>query len=340
MKAAAAFMAWRQQDKKAEGNHMLKSMWMFAAAGIYAVATLGAATVGPPETAVPAKMTVTANFDDRKLAPQIAKENIFVSRGKESLPVADWVAARGDHAGLELFFLIDDASESSVANQFGDLRNFIGAQPATTSIGVGYARNGMVEIRQNFTTDRELAAKALRLPLGSAGAYGSVYLSVTDLMKRWPDSPNRHEVLLVTDGIDSAPRAQITPESGHRYRRGGGATHRYNDPLHLLSGREAPALEFLVCRQRTERSGEIVGSHRRRIVLHRMAGAGELRSIPEPASKSPGQPVFVDVPRHARQQIGIAIREGFDERRGRKPRSAHCGLASRGQVAKCARISW
>lgn len=187
---------------------MLKSMWMFAAAGICAVATLGAATVGPSETAVATKMTVTANFDDRKLAPQIAKENVFVNKGKERLPVADWVAARGDHAGLELFILIDDASESSVGIQFGDLRDFIRAQPATTSIGVGYARNGVVEIRQNFTTDRELASQALRLPLGYPGAYGSVYLSVTDLMKRWPDTPNRREVLMITDGIDRAHRSR------------------------------------------------------------------------------------------------------------------------------------
>lgn len=87
------------------------------------------------------------------------------------------------------------------------MRNFIKAQPAATSIGVGYARNGVVEIRQNFTNDRELAAKALRLPLGSAGAYGSPYLSVVDLMKRWPDTTNRREVLMVTDGIDRARRA-------------------------------------------------------------------------------------------------------------------------------------
>jgi hypothetical protein len=205
--AAGAFKAWRRQNKKAEENQMLKSMWMFAAAGLWAVATLGAATAGPSETAIPAKMIVTANFDDRKLAPQIAMDNIFVNKGKERLPVADWVAARGERAGLELFILIDDASESSVGIQFGDLRNFMHGQPATTAIGIGYARNGVVEIRQNFTTDRDLASNALRLPLGTAGAYGSVYLSVTDLMKRWPDTPNRREVLLVTDGIDRARRA-------------------------------------------------------------------------------------------------------------------------------------
>jgi hypothetical protein len=60
---------------------------------------------------------------------------------------------------------------------------------------------------QNFTTDHAAAANALRLPLGFAGAYGSPYLSVIDLMKRWPASQNRREVLMVTDGIDRARRS-------------------------------------------------------------------------------------------------------------------------------------
>jgi hypothetical protein len=67
-------------------------------------------------------------------------------------------------------------------------------------------RNATVQIVQNFTTDHAAAANALRLPLGSAGAYGSPYLSAIDLMKRWPASDNRREVLMVTDGIDRARR--------------------------------------------------------------------------------------------------------------------------------------
>jgi hypothetical protein len=190
---------------------MLKSMLVSVAATMVGITILGAATVGPADTnttAVPVKMTVTSNVDDGKRAPEIAKEDIFVNKGKERLRVAEWVAARGDRAGLELFILVDDAAVSSLGTQLGDLRDFIKALPLTTSIGVGYARNAVVEIRQNFTTDHELAAKALRLPLGSTGAYGSPYLSVVDLMKRWPDTPNRREVLLVTDGIDRAKRAR------------------------------------------------------------------------------------------------------------------------------------
>ncbi|MGA2103499.1 MAG: hypothetical protein ABSG34_20470, partial [Candidatus Sulfotelmatobacter sp.] len=41
-------------------------------------------------------------------------------------------------------------------------------------------------------------------PLGYPGAFGSPYLSVIDLMNRWPESGNRHEIVMVTDGIDRA----------------------------------------------------------------------------------------------------------------------------------------
>jgi hypothetical protein len=54
------------------------------------------------------------------------------------------------------------------------------------------------------------------LPTGSAGAYGSPYLSAIDLMKRWPASSARHEMILVTDGIDRARRghnALVNPDA-------------------------------------------------------------------------------------------------------------------------------
>lgn len=162
----------------------------------------------PTSTGVPVRMTVTVNVDKGKRMPQIDMKDVSVKKNKEQLQVTEWVPAQGDHAGLELFFLIDDASISTLGNQLKDLSDFFNAQPATTAIGVGYARNANVEIRQEFTTDHVLAAKALRLPLTNVGAFGSPYLSVTDLMKRWPASSNRREVVLVTDGIDRANRGR------------------------------------------------------------------------------------------------------------------------------------
>ncbi len=90
----------------------------------------------------------------------------------------------------------------SLGSQLNDLRQFIETQPAATVIGVGYMRNAMVEVVQNLSLDHSKAAQALRLPLGSPGVMPSPFLALSDLIKRWPPSPARHEVLLVTSGID------------------------------------------------------------------------------------------------------------------------------------------
>ena len=153
-------------------------------------------------TTVPVRIAVTANVASDKRKPQINPEDVVVKQGKQRLQVTEWVPAQGERAGLDLFILIDDASDPSVGSQYDDLRSFINAQPSTTSVGVGYMRNGTVQIAQNFTTDHSQAAKALRLPVASSGAYGSPYLSVIDLMKRWPADANRRQVVMITDGID------------------------------------------------------------------------------------------------------------------------------------------
>jgi hypothetical protein len=153
---------------------------------------------------VPVRIAVTANVASDKRMPQINPEDVVVKQGKQRLQVTEWIPAQGDRAGLELFILIDEASSPRLGSNLDDFRTFINAQPPTTSVGVGYMRNATVQIVQNLTADRAAAAKAIRLPLGSAGAYASPYLSVIDLMKRWPDTQNRREVIMVTDGIDRA----------------------------------------------------------------------------------------------------------------------------------------
>ncbi|HUO26780.1 MAG TPA: hypothetical protein VMU61_14020 [Candidatus Aquilonibacter sp.] len=175
-----------------------------ALAMLVSVLPLNAADVSAP--AVPVTMTVGASVANDKRMPQISADDVVVKQGKGRLKVTEWVAAKGDRAGLDLFILIDDASSKSLGSHLDDLRAFINAQPTTTAIGVGYMRNATVEIVQNFTTDHAAAGKALRLPLGYPGAFGSPYLSAADLMKRWPAGENRREILMITDGIDRARR--------------------------------------------------------------------------------------------------------------------------------------
>lgn len=173
----------------------------------YALTGMALMNAQTPTYSVPVRMTVTMNvLGEGKRVPTVNREDVILTQGKDRLNVIDWVAACEDKAKLNLFLLIDDASDTSLGVQLADLRAFIDAQPPTTLVGVGYMRNGTVEIVKDFTSDHAAASQALRLPLGATGAYGSPYLSVMDLMKRWPESANRREIIMVTDGIDRARR--------------------------------------------------------------------------------------------------------------------------------------
>src|SRR5271167_2033944 len=64
-------------------------------------------------TTVSVSMTVTVNVAENKRMPEITQQDVFVKQGKERLKVTGWTPAQGDQAGLDLFILIDDASDSS-----------------------------------------------------------------------------------------------------------------------------------------------------------------------------------------------------------------------------------
>jgi hypothetical protein len=184
---------------KSQRIHQVLSLFagaimLVAGAGISRAADNSAASV-------PVTMTVTASVAADKRMPEIGRDDIVVRQGKNQLNVTELVPARGDRAGLELFILIDDASDARFSLHYDDLRAFINSQPASTLVGIGYMQNATVRIGQDPTADHELAAQALRLPLGYRGAFGSPYLSVTDLMKNWPVNQNRREVIMITSGI-------------------------------------------------------------------------------------------------------------------------------------------
>jgi hypothetical protein len=181
-----------------------KHLWFYTALASFGALISASTMLGDntPAGTVPVQVTVTANVASDKRMPSIDKGDVLVKRGNDRLPVSEWVSAQGERAGLELFVLIDEAADGRLGLQFDDLRAFIKDQPPSTLIGIGYMRNATAQIVQDLTEDHTLVANALRLPLGAAGMYGSPYLSVVDLMKRWPASANRHEVIMLTDGID------------------------------------------------------------------------------------------------------------------------------------------
>jgi hypothetical protein len=136
--------------------------------------------------------------------PAIAKEDITVYSRKNRQDVTSWVPAQGDKAGLQLAILIDDDdSPGAIGQHFGEIKDFIKSQPSTTQVGLYYATSGSAEAVAPFSGDHESVAHKLRLPLGRfAGTSPSVYLSLEDLVKHWPANGMRHEVLMISSGID------------------------------------------------------------------------------------------------------------------------------------------
>jgi len=111
-----------------------------AATMMLVICTITGSEELPAKATVPVSMTVTANVAANKRAPEISPDDIVVKQGKSRLQVTEWVPARGDRAGLELFILIDDTADSRISLQYEHLRAFINAQPASTLVGVGYMR--------------------------------------------------------------------------------------------------------------------------------------------------------------------------------------------------------
>ena len=174
--------------------------------GLCTVAALLAAAVAvaqqAPGAGTPVHLVVTAEAHKGNNPPEINKGEVMVYEGKTRDTVTDWIPATGDHAALELFILIDDSSNASLGSQLQDIKQFIGHQPQTTKIGVAYMQNGIANIAANLTDDHDAAAKAVRLPMGVGGANASPYFSLSDLVKRWPASNARREVLMIRNGID------------------------------------------------------------------------------------------------------------------------------------------
>lgn len=182
-------------------HYCLSALILVSAILIYSIPALLAQA--PDASGVPAHTVVTVEAHRGSVPPTIERADVMVYEGRDRDKVTDWVPAQGDQAGLEFFVLLDDSAGESLGNQLDEIRRFINGQPASTRVGIAYMQNGTARIEQNLTDDHARAAKALRLPMGIGGGNGGPYFALSDLIKRWPATSSRREVLIVSDGIDT-----------------------------------------------------------------------------------------------------------------------------------------
>jgi hypothetical protein len=182
-------------------RHAFLSFLTFAAI-LLAMPRAHAQQAASPAGTVPVTTVVTVLGPKYNAPPPLGKQDIIVHSGKTRVDATGWLPAQGEHAGLELAIVIDEAVSSDIGAQFKDLATFITDQQKSTKVGLFYADNGTIQAASQFNDDHVAVAKTLRLPFGRFGAYSSIYLSLMDLIKRWPATGARREILLIADGID------------------------------------------------------------------------------------------------------------------------------------------
>ncbi len=156
-------------------------------------------------------MVVTVEAQHGKNVPDVSQQDVQAYHGKERLKVTGWTPLRDDRGALQLMLLIDDDANSDISLQFGEIKSFITALPANAEIGIEYMRNGTAQVAQALTADHAAAVKKLRLPMGPYSGAASPYMSLEDVIKKWPAANARREVLMISSGID--PYYPVGPEN-------------------------------------------------------------------------------------------------------------------------------
>jgi len=160
---------------------------------------LGTAQNQAPQTA---QMVITLADHTLQGSRALEREQVSVSQPAGPVEVTGWIPLVGENAGLDLFVIVDDASNYQTGRKFEDLRRFIRSQPPSTAIGLACIHGGALQVVEDPTRDHEKVALALRDPAGSTVA--NPFAAVTELIRRWPQNALRREVLLISDGIDSS----------------------------------------------------------------------------------------------------------------------------------------
>src|SRR6185436_16198731 len=163
----------------------------------------GAAASGTPGRPVTIPVTIKVN-DKTEVQTELQNIDLAVSEDGQPQTV---ISVRGyGNSPVTLAILIQEDVVPSVGTEIKSLADFIRGLPKGSRVMVGYVRTGSLQVKQRFTTDLEKAAKALRPPVGFAGAAPyNPYVEVIEALKKFEGQPlGRRAILLISDGLDTS----------------------------------------------------------------------------------------------------------------------------------------
>lgn len=152
-------------------------------------------------------ITVTAvpqNAKARAVADRLQPGDFDVLEDKKSQRIIS--VKRGDEMPLVVAVLIQDDLVFRVNNEMQGVRDFIKQLPEGSVVMTGYLTDGALSVKQQFTAEREHAAKSLRIIYSSqmAGPF-RLYDQVIDALKFFDgEQKGRRMVLMVSDGLDTS----------------------------------------------------------------------------------------------------------------------------------------
>ncbi len=138
-------------------------------------------------------------------APKISQNQIAVKLDGKSANISGWERLHESNAPVQVVVMIDDDAVGSLANQFGDIAQFIRSLPANAEVAVAYMDSGSAKLAGPLSKDHTAVARDLRLPTGPPGISGSPYFCLSDLAHHWPSQNRaaRRVVVMITDGVDN-----------------------------------------------------------------------------------------------------------------------------------------
>lgn len=152
-------------------------------------------------------ITVTAhphNQRTREAAAKLRADDFSVREDRTPQKIIS--VKRASEAPTILAVLIQDDLVNRVNNELTRIKEFIRSLPEGSLVMVGYVTAGSLQVRQDFTADRQRAAESLRILRSSGGsAPYNPYVEVIEALRRFDSQPQgRRMVLLVSDGLDTS----------------------------------------------------------------------------------------------------------------------------------------
>ena len=172
-------------------------------------ASENAAAQSTPTLIVVRGMPIHSKIDENFLPqPPLTKADIGqVKIGGKVAPVTDVQPVLGGPHVLQLMVLLDSEQMLGAGGQFEQIKKFFHDMPPNIEIGVGWLLQGKVVVTQPFTTDRDLAGKALVAKTREEAANpkndnGNPFQCLAYLAAHWPTpDPNKlRAVLMFNDG--------------------------------------------------------------------------------------------------------------------------------------------